>query len=85
MIAINCNGVLMFIQIIIWVIIAIISALLAPKQQAPVPGIPDAVPAIADDQPIPVVFGTVWLTQNNVCWYGDLRTSPIHASSGGKK
>lgn len=33
-------------------------------------------PDAKESGPVPVVFGSVWLSPN-VCWYGDLRTEPI--------
>jgi hypothetical protein len=42
------------------------------------------VPTAEQDRPIPVIFGTVWITGPNVVWYGDLRTEGIPAP-GGKK
>lgn len=74
----------MWIQLIIMIVIAIISALLAPKQQDAVVQTPGNVPSIADTQQVPVAFGTCAFSQPNVCWYGDLMTNAIE-SSGGKK
>lgn len=35
--------------------------------------------------PIPVIFGTRWVKNANVVWYGDLKTQPVRVKSGGKK
>ena len=75
--------------IILYVAMAIISALLAPKpkMQNAKPGtIGDKdMPIASQSSPVPVVFGTVHLTQPNVVWWGDLSLSAIRKSSGGKK
>ena len=76
-----------FLQIGILVLSAIISYALAPKPPQPKPSrLEDFdAPTAEEGRPLPVVFGTVWLTGPNVLWYGDLRTSPIKSSGGGKK
>jgi uncharacterized membrane protein YkvA (DUF1232 family) len=77
----------MFIQLIIAIIIALVSYLLAPKPPRPtdaVPQTPDGIPTIDDTAVVGVLFGTRVLKQNNVVWYGDLKTTPIKLSSGGK-
>lgn len=35
--------------------------------------------------PIPVVFGTRWLNNANVVWYGDLKSRNVRVKEGGKK
>lgn len=35
--------------------------------------------------PIPIVFGTRWVKNPNVVWYGDLKTRPVRIKEGGKK
>jgi hypothetical protein len=74
----------MWIQLLIFIVVSIISALLAPKQQNAVPGSPSGAPSIADTQQVPVCFGTCDFEQPNLVWYGDLKTTPIK-TSGGKK
>lgn len=75
--------------IILYVVSALISALLAPRQktQNAKPGtIGDKdMPIASQSTPVPVVFGTVHLTQANVVWWGNLEIAPIRKSSGGKK
>jgi hypothetical protein len=75
-----------FIQIAIVVVSAVISAALAPKPQPPKPArLEDFdAPTAEEGRPIPVIFGTVWVTGPNIVWYGDLRTTPIQ-TKGGKK
>jgi hypothetical protein len=72
-----------------YVIMTIISALLRPKQkiQNAKPGsIGDKdMPIASQSSPVPVIFGTVHLTQPNVVWWGNLAISAIRKSSGGKK
>lgn len=77
----------MWEQLIIAIIVAIVSALLAPKPPKP----QDAqlkspeFPTIEDTEPLIVLFGTKPLKKNNVVWFGDLKTEPIYSESGGKK
>lgn len=60
--------------------------LLRPKPSAPPPStIEDSdVPVVDTSSPIPRIYGTVWIKSPNVVWYGDLRTTPIRRSEGGK-
>lgn len=74
-----------WVQIAIMIVSAIISYALTPKPPAPKPAaLGDFdVPTAEEGRPIPVIFGTVWITGPNVLWYGDLRSTPIR--SKGKK
>jgi hypothetical protein len=40
------------------------------------------VPTAREGGSIPVVFGTCWVGNQNVVWYGDVKTQPIKASGG---
>lgn len=40
------------------------------------------VPTVEDGRPVAEVFGTVWIDDPNILWYGDLDTYPIKASGG---
>ena len=75
--------------IILYVVSSLISALLAPRQkpQNAKPGtLSDKdMPIASQSSPVPVVFGTVHLTQPNVVWWGNLAITAIRKSSGGKK
>jgi hypothetical protein len=79
----------MWLWVIVYVAMALVSVLLRPKQKMPdvKPGtIGDKdLPIASQSSPVPVVWGTVWLTQPNVVWYGDPAISAIRRSSGGKK
>lgn len=74
------------IQLAILVVSAYVSAALAPKPPKPKPAsLTDFdVPTAEEGRPIPVVFGTVWVTGPNCIYFGGLKTKPIK-SSGGKK
>lgn len=74
------------IQLAVLVVSSYVSAALAPKPPKPKPAsLTDFdVPTAEEGRPIPVVFGTVWVTGPNVIWYGDLSTKAIK-TSGGKK
>ena len=73
-------------NIILWVGLTILSALLAPKPKPPKPAALDEfdVPTAEEGRPVPVALGTVWVKSGNVVWYGDLRVDPIYYE-GGKK
>jgi hypothetical protein len=74
------------IQLAILVVSAYVSAALAPKPPKPKPAsLTDFdIPTAEEGRPIPVVFGTVWVTGPNVIWMGDLSTKAIK-QKGGKK
>lgn len=68
------------------VVAAFVATALAPKPPKPKPAaLTDfEVPTAEEGRPIPVVFGTVWVTGPNVIWMGDLSVTPIK-SKGAKK
>jgi hypothetical protein len=74
--------------LILYVAMSLISALLTPRQkiQNAKPGaIGDKdMPIASQSSPVPVVFGTVHLTQPNVVWWGGLSFSAIRKSQGKK-
>jgi hypothetical protein len=76
----------MWVQVVLFIVSAVLSYLLAPKPPQPKPAsLSDFdIPTADEGRPIPVVFGTVTVTGPNVVWYGDLRVTPIQ-KSGGKK
>ncbi len=77
---------MVWVQLILLVVAIVLSIVLAPKPpQVKDPSINDiSVPVATESDPIPVVFGKVWIESPNVVWYGDLLAIPIFAS-GGKK
>lgn len=76
----------MWLQVILWVVTAIISYALTPKPKGPkAAGLSDfQVPTAEIGREIPVLFGTRDITGPNVVWYGDLKTKAVKAK-GGKK
>lgn len=74
------------VQIALLIVSALITYALTPKPPSPRPAsLTDFdIPTAEEGRPIPVVFGTAWVTGPNVLWYGDLGIAPIKAS-GGKK
>jgi len=65
-----------------WIISAAVSFLLTPKPQTPnrrqIEAATEAeVPVAKEGGAIAVVFGTVWIKNPTVVWYGDLRAEPI--------
>lgn len=75
----------MWVQLVILVISAVVSAMLAPKPPGPKKATLEDfdVPTAEQDRSIPVIFGKVQVTGPNVVWYGDLSTIAI--KGGGKK
>jgi hypothetical protein len=75
------------IQLVVMIVAALITAALQPKPPVPKPlSITDFdIPTAEEGRPIPVVFGEVLVKGSNVVWYGNLTTSPIKSSGGGKK
>lgn len=47
-----------------------------PKPEKPTVGTITA-PTAEEGRPIPVLFGTRWIAQSNVVWYGDISAKPI--------
>jgi len=74
----------MWVQLAILIVCAILSYALAPKPQTPAPDtLSDvSVPTIELGKPVSVAFGTVWVDDSNVLWFGDLSSQPIMASGG---
>jgi hypothetical protein len=79
----------MWFFLILYVAMTLISALLRPKQkvQNAKPGTlgDKDMPIASMSSPIPVVFGTVHLSQPNVVWWGGLRKKSIKKKTKGKK
>ena len=76
-----------WVQLAIVAISAILNVALSKKAQSSIkPAILEDfnVPTAEEGREIPVIFGTVKISDPNVVWYGDLRTLPIK-KSGGKK
>jgi hypothetical protein len=73
----------MWNYVILFVVSYVLTALTAPKPQRPEVGTVEA-PTAEVGRSIPVLFGTRWLAQPNVVWYGDISTSPVKSSSGKK-
>lgn len=73
-----------WVQIGLLIVSALISYALRPRPPTPRPAALGEfnVPTAEEGRPIPVVFGTVWITGPNVLWYGDLNSTPI--KKGGK-
>lgn len=72
------------VQIVIMIVAAVVAASMAPKPPVPKPAaLSDLdVPQAEEGKPIPKVFGTCWVRDPNVLWYGDLATTPIKQKTG---
>lgn len=72
---------------IIWIITSVISYMAQPKPEQPKPASLSEfdVPTADPNRTIPVIFGTVWIDDPNVVWYGDLNAEPIPAPDADKK
>lgn len=65
------------VQIAIAIIVTIVAYVLMPKPKG---AKPEAVsqmdnPTTDAGRPIPVVFGTVWIKEVNILWFGDKGTN----------
>lgn len=71
--------VLWIIYIVVMVIATVLSVVLRPKPNIPqlLPGQVDNVPVAEEGKPIPVIFGTRYVRQPNVVWWGKVRPVPI--------
>lgn len=67
---------------IVWVVTTAAMIALAPKPPKPKPAaLTDFdLPTAEEGRPVPVIFGTVYVTGPNVLWYGDLRAKAIKKS-----
>lgn len=76
----------MWVQLLIWVIVTLISWALMPKPQNAKPAhLEDfQVPTAEDGRTIPWLFGTRDVPDPNCVWYGHLKSKAITAK-GGKK
>ena len=76
------TGVEMFVW---WIVMTLVSYALAPKPKTPNALAQEGqVPSASASDPIPVVFGTVYIKKSNVVWWGDQGTRAIR-TKGGKK
>jgi hypothetical protein len=73
-------------NLILGVVAAVISALLAPRPPAPKPADLDDfdIPRAEEGVEIGIAYGSPWIKSAQVAWFGDFKSSPIK-SSGGKK
>ena len=77
----------MWFYLIVLIVMLIVSIAMMPKApsgQKP-PALSDFdVPTAEDGRQVQMIFGTHWIDDPNVIWYGDLRTRPITSKGGGK-
>lgn len=75
----------MLVAILVSLALNAIAYLLTPRPETPnqKPGSVD-IPETKEGQPIPVVFGEVWVKSPGIVYFGNESTYPIR-SSGGKK
>lgn len=69
----------MWVQLAIFVVGLVLSYALAPKPKDAEPANiePGDMPTVDPAKKIPVIFGTVWVEDPNLVWYGDLSTDKI--------
>lgn len=72
------------VELIIMIVAMILAYVLAPKPKGPKAATlyDFNIPTAEDGKPVPVIFGTVWISSFNVLWYGDLNTSPVKKKAG---
>jgi len=73
----------MFWFLVVFVVAFAIAYATMPKPKGPELGTVEA-PTAEEGRAIPVLFGTRWIKQTNVVWYGDIRTEAVR-KKGGKK
>lgn len=75
----------MWIKLGLAILFSLLEYILAPKPKTPdlKPGQVTGVPKTAPGTEIPRTYGTVWIMDPQVAWWGDLSTVAI--KSGGKK
>ncbi len=73
----------MFWFLVVFVVAFAIAYATMPKPTAPELGTVES-PTAEAGRAIPVLFGTRWVKQTNVVWYGDIRTEAVK-KKGGKK
>lgn len=66
----------MWVQLILFVVSAIISYVLQPKPQNAQPGKVN-LPTVEEGRKIGILFGSRWIKGPHVFWWGDVRTTPI--------
>lgn len=69
----------MWTLIIKLVLLVILAFLLRPEKPKPPEAGTLKAPKTNQTSNIPVIFGTVWIADATVTWFGDLSTDPIHA------
>jgi hypothetical protein len=72
-----------FVAFVVSLVINVIAYVLMPKPKGPKP---DEVkemdaPVAERGKPVPVVFGTVWIKEANVLWYGDKETNTYEVNA----
>ncbi len=76
-----------FIGQLLWgLFFTAVAALLAPRPQPPKPSDLDDfnIPMVREGTEVGKIYGTVWIKNPHVVWYGDLRTEAIKSKSGKK-
>lgn len=80
----------MWWQVIAWIAMVVLGPLVMPGPKAP----ENAQPATASEFDFPtaeegrdltVIFGTVWIEDENVVWWGDFESIPIKKKLDSKK
>jgi hypothetical protein len=79
--------VIWIIYIVVLIIATVLAVVLRPKPNIPnlLPGQVTNVPVAEQGKPIPVIFGTRYIRQPNVVWWGKVRPQPITRLMGGGK
>ena len=75
---------LIYMIIMLVVAVAVYASMPKPPSTQPQSLTDGGVPLASDGRDMCVVFGEVWIDDNNVCNYGALYTVAIKSSGGGK-
>ncbi|KAE8546140.1 hypothetical protein [Marinobacter nauticus] len=77
----------MWVGLVVSLVLYAVSYALMPKPEPPKNAVAGEfdVPHPPMGEPIPVVFGRVWIKDAGVIYYGNPQTKKIETSGGGKK
>ena len=71
------------VSLVIYLVLVALTYILTPKPKQQNAEVQEgSVPVATASAPIPVVFGTVEISDSNCVWWGDPSTEPVKTKSG---